>query len=74
MLPLMYNKQTPWPQSASELYRPSERRMLVKLFPTIADRGRQVVSVTDPYGHILGFSRLEPLLFFQVATQLYSRG
>jgi hypothetical protein len=30
-----------------------------------------VVSVTDPYGRILG---QEPLLFYQVAPQLYSRG
>jgi hypothetical protein len=33
-----------------------------------------VVSVTDPYGRILGFSRQEPLLFYQVAPQLYSQG
>jgi hypothetical protein len=33
-----------------------------------------VVNVTDPYGSILGFSRQEPLLFYQVAPQLYSRG
>jgi hypothetical protein len=33
-----------------------------------------VVSVTDSYGRILGFLDLEPLLFFQVAPQLYSWG
>jgi hypothetical protein len=33
-----------------------------------------VVSVTDPYGRIPGFSRQEPLLFYQEAPQLYSRG
>jgi hypothetical protein len=33
-----------------------------------------VVSVTDPYGHILGFIETGPLLFYQVAPQLYSRG
>jgi hypothetical protein len=33
-----------------------------------------VVSETDPYGRILGFPRLEPLLFFQLAPQLYSLG
>jgi hypothetical protein len=27
-------KQTPWPQSASELYRPSDRRLSTKLMPT----------------------------------------
>jgi hypothetical protein len=48
---------TPWPESASELYRPSDSRLSTKLVPTFADRGvpRHVVSVTDPYGRILGF-------------------
>jgi hypothetical protein len=41
--------------SASELYRPSDRRMSEKLVPTFADRGCRVVSATDPYGRILGF-------------------
>jgi hypothetical protein len=27
-------KKTPWPQSASELYRPSDRRLSEKLVPT----------------------------------------
>jgi hypothetical protein len=31
-------KKTPWPESASELYRPSDRRLSVKLVPTFADR------------------------------------
>jgi hypothetical protein len=44
---------TPWLESASELYRPSDRRMSAKLVPTFADRGCHVVSVTDPYGRIL---------------------
>jgi hypothetical protein len=44
-----------WPESASELYRPRDHRLLAKLVPIFADRGCQVVSVTDPYGHILGF-------------------
>jgi hypothetical protein len=35
----MLNKQTPWPESASELYRPSDRRLSAKLVPTFADRG-----------------------------------
>jgi hypothetical protein len=37
-------------QSASELYRPSDRRLLAKFVPTFADRGCRVVSATDPYG------------------------
>jgi hypothetical protein len=47
--------KSPWPESASKLYRPSDRRLLAKLVPTFADRGYHVVSVTDPYGRILGF-------------------
>jgi hypothetical protein len=30
-----------------------DRRLLAKLVPTFAVRGRHVVSVTDPYGRIL---------------------
>jgi hypothetical protein len=32
-------KQTPWSESASELYRPSDRRLPAKLVPTFAYRG-----------------------------------
>jgi hypothetical protein len=49
------NKQTPWSDSVSELYRPSDRRLTAKLVPTFADRGCHVVSVMDPYSRILGF-------------------
>jgi hypothetical protein len=45
----------PWPESAKELRRSSDRRLSVKLVPTFMDRGCHVVSVTDPYGRILGF-------------------
>jgi hypothetical protein len=31
-------KKNPWPESASELYRPSDRRFYAKLVPTFADR------------------------------------
>jgi hypothetical protein len=48
-------QQTPWPESASELYRTSDSRFSAKLVPTFADRGRYVVSLTDPYGCILDF-------------------
>jgi hypothetical protein len=33
-----------------------------------------MVSVTDPYGRILGFLDRSRYIFFQVAPQLYSRG
>jgi hypothetical protein len=48
-------KQTQWSESESELYRPSDRRLSAKSLPTFADKGCHVVSVTDPYGRILGF-------------------
>jgi hypothetical protein len=32
-------KQTLWPESSSELYWPSDRRLLAKLLPTFADKG-----------------------------------
>jgi hypothetical protein len=47
-----YNKtRTPWPESASELYGPRDRRLSAKLVPTFADRGCHVVSVPSlrPY-------------------------
>jgi hypothetical protein len=47
-------KKTPWPESASELYRLSARRLSAKLVPTFADRWCHVVSVTECYGRILG--------------------
>jgi hypothetical protein len=67
-------KQTPWSESASVLYRPSDRRLSAKLVPTFADRGCHVVSVTDPYCRIIGFLDRSRYFFFQVAPQLYSRG
>jgi hypothetical protein len=48
------NLLTPWPESASELNRPSDR-LSAKLVPTYADRGCHVISMTDPYGRIFGF-------------------
>jgi hypothetical protein len=48
-------KKTPWSESSSEIYRPSDRRLSAKWLPTFANRGCHVVSVTDPYGRILGF-------------------
>jgi hypothetical protein len=47
--------KTLWPESVSELYRPSDRRMSAKLVPTFVDNRCHVVSVADPYGRILGF-------------------
>jgi hypothetical protein len=71
---LLTNKQTPWPESANELYRPSDHRLSANLMPTFAERVCCVVSVTDPYGRILGFLDRSRYFFFQVAPQLYLRG
>jgi hypothetical protein len=48
-------KRTPWPESVSELYRPSDRGLSAKLVPTFADRGCYVVSEAEPHVHILDF-------------------
>jgi hypothetical protein len=48
-------KKASRPESVSELYRPSDRRSSAKLMPAFVGRGCHVVSVTDPYGHILDF-------------------
>jgi hypothetical protein len=48
-------KKTPWSESASELYRPTDRRLSAKLVLTFEDRRCHVVSVTDPCGRILIF-------------------
>jgi hypothetical protein len=61
--------QTPWPESASELYRPSDRRLSV-----LRIEGVHVVNAMDPHGHILGCLDRSHYYFFQVAPQLYSRG
>jgi hypothetical protein len=52
-------KKPPCPESASELYRQSDRRLSPKLAPTFADRGCQVVSVTDLYCRFLYFLQAE---------------
>jgi hypothetical protein len=62
-------KKTQWPESASELYRLSDRRLLVKLVPTFAYRGSRVVNATDPHGLILGFLDRSRYFYFQVAPQ-----
>jgi hypothetical protein len=68
------NLLTPCPESASELHRPSDFRLSEKLVTTFADGESHMVSVTDPYGGILGFPDRSSYFFFQVAPQLYSPG
>jgi hypothetical protein len=43
------------PEPASKLYWPSDRRLSAMLMPTFENRGCHMVSITDLYGHILGF-------------------
>jgi hypothetical protein len=61
-------KQTPWSESASELYWPSNHRLSGKLVPAFVDRGYHVVSMTDPYGRIFKFLDRSSYFFFQVAS------
>jgi hypothetical protein len=63
------SKETQWPESASDLYRPRDSLLSEKLAPTFADRGCHVVSVKDPFGRILGFLDRSHYFFFQVALQ-----
>jgi hypothetical protein len=67
-------KKILWPESAGELYQPSDRLMLAKLVPTVAYRGCHLVTMTDPYCRILKFLDRSHYIFFQVVPQLYSRG
>jgi hypothetical protein len=66
--------KTPWPVSANELYRPSDRRLSAKLLTTFAYRGCHKVSAADPSRPYSRISRPEPLFYFRAAPQLYSRG
>jgi hypothetical protein len=56
-------KKTPWPEFASELHRPSDRRLSTKLVQTFTDTGMQGKDVTDPHGRILGFLDLSRYFF-----------
>jgi hypothetical protein len=51
----LYIYKTLWLEFASELYRPSDRRLSAKLVPTFVDRRCHMVSTMDPYAHNLGF-------------------
>jgi hypothetical protein len=51
--------------SASEIYRPSGRRLSAKLVPTFVDREFHVVSLTDPR-----LSRPQPLFFLPSSSSI----
>jgi hypothetical protein len=65
---------TPWHESVSELYRPSDRRLSAKLVQTFADSGCHVVSAMNPYSCNLDFLDWSSYCFFRAAPQLYSWG
>jgi hypothetical protein len=65
-------KKTPWSETASELYRPSDRRCRRSDCQLL--RIGHVVSVKDAHGRNLGFLDRSRYFFYQVASQLYSRG
>jgi hypothetical protein len=64
---------TPWPESASELYRQISSRLSAKLVTTSADRRATWSVWWIPYGRVLDFID-RSYFFFHVAPQLYSRG
>jgi hypothetical protein len=69
-------KQTNSVASVRKRTIPTERPPLVSEVSAnfFADRGCHVVSVTNPYGRVLGFLDRSRYYFFLVAPQLYSRG
>jgi hypothetical protein len=69
VLQLATNKPTRWPESASELYRPSDCRLSAKLVPYLLREGAtwSVRRIPKAYSQ---FSRPEPLLFFQSSSSI----
>jgi hypothetical protein len=63
-------KKTLWSESASELYRQSDRRLLANLLPPFADRRCHVISVAGPYGRILGFLDRSRFFFLSVSSSV----
>jgi hypothetical protein len=66
-------KNTPWTESANELYRPSDCRLSAKLVPTFANKGWHVFSVTDPHSRILGFLDRGYSVLFHYSSQSFSK-
>jgi hypothetical protein len=59
-------KQTPWPESASEVYRPSDRRLSANICGQRMSRGQRGGSLRL-YSR---FSRPEPLLFLPSSSSI----
>jgi hypothetical protein len=64
------NGQTPRPESANELYRPSERRLSENVMPKFADRGCRVVSAKGYLRPYCRFSRPELLPFLSSRSSI----
>jgi hypothetical protein len=62
-IPLLHKEKTPWPGSASELYRPSYSRLSAKLVPSFVDRRVPRGQRNGPLRPYSRISRPEPLLF-----------
>jgi hypothetical protein len=64
-------KKAPWNKSASELYRPSDRRLWAKIVPTFEERDGVAWSAQQiPMAIFLDLDWTS-YFFFQVAPQLY---
>jgi hypothetical protein len=61
---------TPFTESASKLYSPSDSRLSVKLVPTFADRRCHVVSATDSYGRTFDFLARSLYFFFTSSSSI----
>jgi hypothetical protein len=66
-------KQSLWPESASELYWPSDRRLSAKWLPTRADRRCHVVSVTDPSGRIFSVFKTGAATFLSSSSVVLTK-
>jgi hypothetical protein len=62
---MVYIKETPWLESASEIYRPRDRSLSAKLVSAFVGRECHLVSVKDSYGRILGFLDRSCYFFFK---------
>jgi hypothetical protein len=66
-------KKTPWPESRSELHRPSDHRLSTKLVPTFADRGVLHAQHDGSLRPCSRFSRPEPLFLSSTSSIVLTR-
>jgi hypothetical protein len=65
-----YKKKTVWPESASDLYRPSYRRLSAKLVPTYADKGVPCSQRGGSPTTVISVCSSEPLLFLSSSSSV----